>query len=460
MARLRTFLILLLLGAAVALVCSPGCMTDPVTGKKTLGLINPSDDEEVLQGRQYAPSFVAEYDGTYPDAGTTDYLAGIVRRLGAVSHRPSLPYRFTLLNSSVPNAFALPGGEVFLTRGLLARLGEEAQFAVVMGHEIGHVNHRHAVRAQNDSLVVGLGTSLLAGSVRDEREREVASGLASVGGGLLLLRFSREQETESDDCGVEYAYKAGYDPRRGAKVFEEFARLRKEKGGGSGVLDSWLSSHPLDEDRVKHLRAEVARRYPALRGEAPAPGLTVTTPSWDVVMDRVRAAQERYERLDRARATAAKALQAGDGAGAQRALGEIQAAGAELPGHALFPAVEGALLHALGDRRAARDRLERAVRIQPDLFFARMRLAALENEDGRPAEALVQAEAASGLVPGSAGARLEEAHALEGGGRPAEAVAAYEAAARIASTGSAEEGLALQRLADLDPARYGPRPKR
>ncbi len=460
MARLRTFLLLLLLGAAFALVLSPGCMTDPVTGRRTLGLINPSDDEEVLQGRQYAPSFVAANDGIYPDAGVSDYLAGIVRHLGAVSHRPGLPYRLTLLNSSVPNAFALPGGEVFLTRGLLVRLEEEAEFAVVMGHEIGHVNHRHSVRAMNDALVVGLGTSLLAGGVRDERDREVAAGLASVGGGLLLLRFSREQELESDDCGIEYAYRAGYDPRRGVRVFQEFARMRRSKGGGGGPLESWLSSHPLDEDRVKHLREEVVRAYPGLRGEAPSPGLTVTTPTWGEVLDRVRATHPAYERLDRARAAAARALQEGDGASAQRALREIQESGRALPGHALFPAVEGALLHALGDRREARDRLERAVRIQPDLYFARMRLAVLENDDGRPAEALVQAEAAVGLVPESAGARIQEGRALEGSGRRAEAVAAYEAAARIASSGSPEEALALKRLSDLDPAKYGAPGKR
>ena len=215
MARLRTFLILLLIGVGVALSLSSGCMTDPVTGRRSLGLVNPTDDEEVLQGRQYAPSFVAEYDGVYPDAEAADHLAGIVRRIGALSHRPRLPYRFTLLNSSVPNAFALPGGEVFMTRGLLARLGEEAQFAVVMAHEIGHVNHRHSVKAMNDALVVGLGTSVLAGTLRDEKDREVAAGLASAGGGLLLLRFSRDQELEADDRGAEYAYAAGYDPAGG-----------------------------------------------------------------------------------------------------------------------------------------------------------------------------------------------------------------------------------------------------
>lgn len=456
MARLRTLLLLLIAGAGAALMVSSGCMSDPVTGKRTLGLINPSDREEVLQGRQYAPSFVAEFDGPYPDREVADYLSGIVRRLGGLSHRPDLPYRFTLLNSSVPNAFALPGGEVFLTRGMLALLPEEAQFAVVMGHEVGHVNHRHSVKAMNDALLVGLGTSLVSGALRDDRDREVAAGLASVSGGLLLLRFSRDQELEADDRGVEYAYRAGYDPRRGAKVFEEFARLKRAAGAGGGPFESWTSSHPLDEDRVRHIEEEVARRYPALRGGAPAQGLTVTTPSWDALHARVRSAHAAYGKLDGARAAAAKALRKGDGATAQRALRTVEEAGRDLPDHALFPAVEGALLHALGDRAEARGRLARAVRLQPDLYFARMRLAALENDDGRFAEAAEQARAAAELAPSSAEARMEMGRAFLGAGHRAEAVAAYEAAARVAATGSAGEKAALLRLAEIDPERYGP----
>ncbi len=449
MAQLRTFLLLLLLGAALALTLSPGCARDPVTGRLTLGLINPSDDEEVRMGREYAPSLVAAFDGAYPDREAAAYLDGIVRRLGSVSHRRGLPYRLTLLNSSVPNAFAAPGGEVFLTRGLLVRLEEEARFAVVMAHEIGHVNHRHAVKAMNDSLVVGLGGSVLAGSVEDEREREAAAGLASVGGGLLMLRFSRAQELEADDLGAEYARRAGYDPRCGLAVFEEFVRMRRAAAGKAGPLDSWLSSHPLDEDRVANLKAEIARRWPALSGDAPAPGLATTTPAWRSMLARIRAAQPAYERLDRARAAAARSLATGDRAGAERARREVAEAGRGIPGHALFPAVEGAILQALGDRPAARERLERAARLQPDLGFARLRLSALEADDLRFDRAAAEAKAAVGLDPASAEARLLLGRALEGGGDPRGAAAAYGEAARLAPSGSAEERRALGRLADL-----------
>ena len=460
MARLRTFLILLLLGSALALVLSPGCLTDPVTGKRTLGLINPGDDEEVRQGREYAASFVATNDGVYPDAEVNEYLGAIVRRIGALSHRPKLPYRFTLLNTSVPNAFALPGGEVFLTRGLLVRLGEEAQFAVVMAHEIGHVNHRHAVRAMNDALVLGLGTSMVTGPLKDERDREAAAGLAAAGGGLLLLRFSREQELEADGLGAEYARRAGYDPRRGLEVFREFGRMRHEAGGKTGILDAWLSSHPMDEDRVVNLQREIARRWPALRGTTPAPGLVTTTPRWTALLARVRAAQAAYDRLDRSRAAAARALAAGDRAGAAREAREVASAGAALPSHALFPAVEGTILQATGDRAAARERLQRAATLQPGLYLARVRLSVLEADDRRFDRALAEARAAAALDPTSAGARNLLGRALEGSGDRPGAVAAHEAAARLAPSGGAEERIALARLTALDPGRYAPSPLR
>src|SRR5688572_14970591 len=339
MARLRTLLLILLLGAAGAMLFSPGCLHDPVTGRRVFGVLNPSDAEEARQGREMAPRLVAAHDGVYPDAAAAAHLGAIVRRLGAASHRPRLEYRFTLLNSSRPNAFALPGGQVFLTRGLLARLEDEAQFAVVMAHEIGHVNHRHSVQAANDALLVGLGAGVVAASVDDDRRREAAEGLAAVGGGLLLLRFSREQELEADARGVEYAHKAGYDPRAGEGVFRGFARARREAGGRPGPLDSWLSSHPLDEDRIVHLRSEIERRWPALRVNGPAPGLVVSTPAWDALLARVRAAEPHYARLDTARTAAARALEAGDADGARRAAREAGAAGRTLPGHGLFPAV-------------------------------------------------------------------------------------------------------------------------
>jgi predicted Zn-dependent protease len=450
MARLRTFLLLLLFGAALALVLSPGCMTDPVTGRLTLGLINPSDEEEIRMGREAAASFVTANDGVYPDRETTAYLEGIVRRLGAGSHRPRIPYRITLLDSSVPNAFALPGGQVFLTRGLLARLDEEAWFAFVVAHEIGHVNHRHAVKAMNDALVVGLGGSVLAGTAKGERERQAAAGLASVGGGLVLLRFSRAQELESDVLGAEYARRAGYDPRCGLRVFEEFARRKRDAGAKGGPLDAWLSTHPLDAERIANLRGEIGRRWPALRGDAPAPGLARTTPAWRAMLARVRAAEPAYTRLDRARAAAARALESGDRAGAERARREVAEAGRTLPGHSLFPAVEGAIAQALGDRVAARGRLEEAVRLQPDLLFARVRLAALEADDGRFPRAAAEAGAAAALDPGCVEARLLLGRALEGTGDRRGSAAAYESAVRLAAKGSREERLAVARLAALD----------
>jgi tetratricopeptide (TPR) repeat protein len=198
------------------------------------------------------------------------------------------------------------------------------------------------------------------------------------------------------------------------------------------------------------LRGTIDRLWPDLRGGAPAPGLRVTSDRWRAMMARIRAAGPAYARLDAARSAAARALAAGDRAAAAAARTEIAAAGALLPGHALFPAVEGSLLLALGDRPGARAALARAVRLQPDLLLARERSAALEEADGRLTAAAAEARAAAALDPGSPGPRLLLGGILERSGDGRGAAAAFAEAARVAAPGSPEERRALARLAALE----------
>jgi tetratricopeptide (TPR) repeat protein len=183
----------------------------------------------------------------------------------------------------------------------------------------------------------------------------------------------------------------------------------------------------------------------------------VSTPQYDTLVARVRKAQEAYDQLDRSRAAAARALEKGNGKAAQRALKNIEQAGKAFPTHALFPAVEGSLLMALGDRPRARKRLHRAIQLQPDLYMARMSMARLEARDDRPGGTVEQASAAIRIDPSSGPAHLLLGMGLEGRGDQPRAVAAYERAANLSRANAGMRKKAMSRLAVLDPARYGPK---
>lgn len=225
---------------AVALFLS--CAVNPVTGKRELMLMSESQERQL--GRQTDADVRLTY-GLYPDPPLADYISGMGKRLAALSHRPNLDYQFRLLDSPVVNAFAVPGGYVYITRGILAYLNSEAELAGVMGHEIGHVAARHSATQYSKAQLVQLGLGL--GMMLSEDFRKYA-GLAQFGVGLLFLRFSRDNERQADALGVEYASKAGYDARQMANFFRTLQRMTPAESR-SGLPD-WFSTHPNPADRV------------------------------------------------------------------------------------------------------------------------------------------------------------------------------------------------------------------
>jgi predicted Zn-dependent protease len=223
----------------------PSCAVNPVTGKQELMLL--SESEEINLGRQTDPEVVKEY-GVYEDPKLTAYLHDFCQRLGKVSHRPQLSYRFKIVDASVVNAFAVPGGYVYFSRGILATLNNEAELAGVMGHEIGHIAARHSAkqysRAQLAQVGLGVGAVFI--------DSPILSGLVQVGAGMLFLRFSRDNEREADDLGVEYASKAGYDSAQLAGFFETLERVNP--GSDRSGLPGWFFTHPSPEDRGQAVR--------------------------------------------------------------------------------------------------------------------------------------------------------------------------------------------------------------
>ena len=167
-----------------------------------------SENKELEMGRTYHPQIIEQY-GRYEDEALQRYVQDVGQRLAAVSHRDDLVYRFTVLDSPVINAFALPGGYIYITRGMMAYLNSEAELAAVLGHEIGHVTARHGVRQQSAAQAASLGYTLGAILLPGLRTAG-AQDLFNVFGGALLSGYGREHELESDRLGAEYLARSGY----------------------------------------------------------------------------------------------------------------------------------------------------------------------------------------------------------------------------------------------------------
>jgi len=230
----------LALALAVASATLPGCATNPVTGHHELSLVSPQQEMQI--GKEGYPAVLAEY-GAYGDPRLAAYVDTIGHRVARVSHMPDLDWHFTLLDDPTVNAFAMPGGYIYITRGILAHLNSEAQLAGVLGHEIGHVTARHSAAQITKQQIYGLGLGL-ATAFSPTLQRY--SGPAQQALGLLFLKYSRDNETQADELGVMYATKAGYDPH---EIPLTYVMLRRVGEQGGQRMPAFLSTHPDPGDR-------------------------------------------------------------------------------------------------------------------------------------------------------------------------------------------------------------------
>src|SRR5690606_6330817 len=241
----------LLFPLLIFLLFVSSCARNPVTGKREIALI--SESQEIAYGKEAHPEILAQF-GQVEDKQLQSYVQRVGNELAKISHRPDLPWTFTVVDVPVVNAFALPGGYIYFTRGILAYMNSEAELAGVMGHEIGHVTARHAVSQMSRAQLLGLGLGL--GSIFSPTFRSL-SDIAQLGVGLLFLKYGREDEEQSDELGVEYMFKAGYDPREMSNFFQVCQSMQEESGE---AVPSWLSSHPSPPDRIE-ATAALAKKY-------------------------------------------------------------------------------------------------------------------------------------------------------------------------------------------------------
>ena len=254
----------LLGGALLALMVAAlvGCATNPATGKRQLHLMSRSQSIEL--GNEAKGPLTEEFGGAVPNAALQAYVTEVGMKLAAQAEAdyPSLPWEFTLLDSEVINAFALPGGKVFITRGLAERFTSEAQLAAVLGHEVGHVTGEHVnerLSKQIGASILLVGVGVAAGSSDTAWVREAVPALVGVGAGAFMMKFSRDDELESDRLGMRYAARAGYEPAAMIQVMEVLAEA---SGGGSSGLDEFFSTHPLPATRIDRAKSRLRDNYP------------------------------------------------------------------------------------------------------------------------------------------------------------------------------------------------------
>nr|WP_320023431.1 M48 family metalloprotease [uncultured Draconibacterium sp.] len=234
MRTIKTLSVILLTVSLALLI--PSCAVNPVTGKRQLVLM--TEEQEIAMGTQYDPTVISTF-GLYEDEELLNFITEKGTEIGKISHRPNLQFHFRILDSPVVNAFAVPGGYVYFTRGILAQFNNEAELMGVLGHEIGHVTARHSVQQQTRQQLSQL--ALAAGMIAVPEVAQFA-GEASAAMQLLFLSFSRANEREADRLGVEYASKVGYDAHQMAEFFDVLNKM--QMASSHEGVPSWMSTHP------------------------------------------------------------------------------------------------------------------------------------------------------------------------------------------------------------------------
>ncbi|HEX5760708.1 MAG TPA: M48 family metalloprotease [Thermoanaerobaculia bacterium] len=236
----------------LALALAAGaCSTNPATGQRQLAMMGQG--QEIEMGRQ-ADQEISATMGLYPDDEVQAYVSRLGKALAAKSERPDLPWSFRVLDDPIVNAFALPGGFIYVTRGLMTHLTSEAELASVLGHEIGHVTGRHTVERLSKAQLASIG--LAVGMILQPELRNYGD-LAQAGLGLLFLKYSRDDEREADSLGLRYLNSGDYDPQEMVEVFDVLRRVSAQQK--QGRVPGWMATHPTPENRIERISSEVAK---------------------------------------------------------------------------------------------------------------------------------------------------------------------------------------------------------
>jgi predicted Zn-dependent protease len=252
-----------MLGWLFSLYLIASCAVNPVTGEKQFMLM--SESQEVQMGASYDPQVMSTF-GEYKSDAMLNFIQARATTMGTISHRPGLKYHVRILDTPVVNAFAVPGGYIYFTRGILAQFNNEAELIGVLGHEMGHITARHSVSQQSKQQ---LGQFLLVGGMIAAPKYAHYAGYAMEGMQLLFLKFSRDDERQADALGVEYSSKIGYDAHKMADFFQVLQKMSLAEGHAG--VPSFFSTHPDPGDRYNAVNRQAANWQDSLK-----------LPSWQI----------------------------------------------------------------------------------------------------------------------------------------------------------------------------------
>lgn len=372
--RLRPIFASAALAAALA-----ACSTNPVTGKNELMLVGEGTELSIGE-KNYAPMRQAEGGDYAMDPALTAYVQRVGNRLAAVSDR-KLPYQFVVLNNSIPNAWALPGGKIAVNRGLLTQLKSEAELAAVLGHEIVHAAARHSAQQMSRGMLVqgGLLAAQVAASDSDYGNLYMAG--AGLGAQLVMQRYSREDELEADHYGIDYMQRAGYDVQGAVTLQETFVKLSADKQ--SSWFEGLFASHPPSQERVDANRRHAAK-FP--------PGGEVGTEAFAAAMKQTMQWKPAYDAYDEGR----KALRDKH---ADVALTKADRAIGLLPGEAHFYALRGDAWLVQKKTAPAIQAYTDAIARNDGFFYYYLQRGLIEERERQDARARADLETSVKLLP-------------------------------------------------------------
>lgn len=366
--------------AVIALIfLLAGCGTNPVTHKREFQFVSESQEISIGQ-KNYGPARQQQGGDYIIDPELTAYVQSVGNKLAAVSDR-KLPYEFVVLNDSVPNAWAMPGGKIAFNRGLLYELNSEAELAAVLGHEIVHSAARHG--AQNMETGMLLQGAVMAAGIasQDHDYASLIVGGAQLSSQLISTKFGRDDESEADLYGMRYMKKAGYDPSAAVTLQETFVRLSKDRR--SNFIQGLFSSHPPSAERVAANRVTLAEL-----GAGGEWGKEIYAQK----VGKLKATKPAYQAYDEGK----KELTKGD-AGKAATLAK-QAVKAE-PREARFQELLGDIALKNNNNKEALNYYEQAIKMQPDYFRPHVQTGLVLSNLGRKAEAEPYLKRSNELLP-------------------------------------------------------------